>query len=172
MQSVALSRGIVTPRYGYETVQVGEHSFEIYALDEVYAGGGLLLHQVDDDILWLSDVASNEVVPDLLRGNLDLRRQTLDWLQEQFAEVELMVPGHGSAQSSPFVMLEQNLRYLDSLQNAVMRAYSVGLNLAETLAQVSLPAWREWHLYDQYHQANVTAFYQNLEQSRDQTTTQ
>lgn len=146
----------------YETLLVGEHTFEIYNLGEVYAGGGLMVHQVDDDILWLSDLASNQVIPDLSGADLDLRRQALDWVQEHFAEVELMVPGHGSAQSSPFLMLEQNLRYLDNVSEAVHRAVASGLSLSDTLQQVTLAAWSEWHLYDQRHQANVTLLYRRL----------
>jgi len=154
------------PTHAYATLSVGEHTFEIYNLGGVYAGGGLMVHQVDDDILWLSDLASNRVIPDLLGSDLDLRRQALDWVQEHFAEVELMVPGHGSAQSSPFLMLEQNLRYLDALQEGVSGALDAELSLSETVAQVTLPAWSEWHLYEQ-HQANVSAFYQQLKQAED-----
>ncbi len=165
-QAVAISHRIAAPRQSYETLSVGEHTFEIYNLGEVYAGGGLMVHQVDDDILWLSDLASNQVIPDLSGADLDLRRQTLDWLQEHFAEVELMVPGHGSAQSSPFLMLEQNLRYLDNLDEAVHRALASGLSLSETLPQATLAAWSEWHLYDQHHQANVTVLYQRLKKAQ------
>ncbi|MDQ7016034.1 MAG: MBL fold metallo-hydrolase [Gammaproteobacteria bacterium] len=164
LRPVSVSKRIVTPRYGYETLLVGEHSFEMYSL----AGAALMLYQVDDDILWLSDLASNQVVPDLSQSDLDLRRQTLEWLQEHFAEVELMVPGHGSAQSSPFVMLEQNVRYLDGLNVEVKRGFDLGLSLAEILAQVTLLAWSEWHLYEQHHQANVRAFYQSLTKSAAQ----
>jgi len=81
-----------------------------------------VVNQVEDRIVWISDLAFNQRTTFMADGSSQQVVEAIDWLLEQFADARLMVPGHGSAQSAPFPMVTNTRNYMVRLRTIMARA--------------------------------------------------
>ena len=151
------------PLYARMTLEVGNRRFDIYNVGAHHSYGDLVIHQRPDDILWIADLAFNQRVTYMGDGDSALALRGEQWLLEQFPDVRLMVPGHGSAQTRPFPMVARTHAYIRRLRQTMARAIEQGIGLRRAVNQADFPDWKDVPLYDLNHRANANFVYREME---------
>jgi glyoxylase-like metal-dependent hydrolase (beta-lactamase superfamily II) len=150
--------------YSHYDFALGGKHFAVYNADHHHSFGDLVVHQADDGILWVSDLAFNNRTTFMGDGHSKNALAAIDWMRGAFKDIKLMVPGHGSAQTAPFPMVEKTWNYVQRLRTDMGKAVEHGVDLA---AAVSASDFKEWHgsrLYEENHKKNANFVYQEMEQ--------
>lgn len=155
---------VTQPPYEAYHFSLGGRKFAAYNTGRHHSDGDLLVHQVDEDIVWASDLVFNQRVTFIGEGDSKQALAGLDWLEKHFSDAALMVPGHGSAQTAPFPMLEQTRSYIDRLRKIMIQAIEEDVDLSDALDRSDLEDWRKVRLYEVNHRANGSFIYRELEQ--------
>jgi glyoxylase-like metal-dependent hydrolase (beta-lactamase superfamily II) len=156
---------IFVPEARFTNLQItlGDRRFDIYNAGQHHSHGDLVVHQIDDGYLWVSDLAFNQRVTYLGDGNVDQLLEGQQWLREHFSDARLMIPGHGSAQTPPFPMLSQTRRYVEQLRSLMKEKVQAGVSLQQAVEQADMPAWSDVPLYEENQGANAAFLYRQLE---------
>ncbi|KPJ87197.1 MAG: hypothetical protein AMJ53_18525 [Gammaproteobacteria bacterium SG8_11] len=131
-------------RFSKQTVTIGGKTFDIYNVGEHHSYGDLIVHKVEDELVWISDLGFNQRTTYMGDGHSKQAIEAQTWLLKYFANAKLMVPGHGSAQTAPFPMVEKTKAYITDLRT----------KMAE---------WKNTRLYDVNHRANANFVYREME---------
>lgn len=150
--------------YSKRTIGLGGRTFDIYNVSDHHSFGDLVVHQQEDGIVWISDLAFNQRVTYMGDGNSKRAVEAQDWLLRKFAGARLMVPGHGSAQRPPFPMVRKTRDYMKRLRAFTAKAIQDGWSLQEAVDQVDFPEWRKVRLYELNHRPNANFVYLEMEQ--------
>lgn len=153
--------GDLYSRYAFT---LGGKTFAVYNADRHHSFGDLVVHQVEDRVLWISDLAFNNRLTFIGDGNSKNALAVIDWARGRFSDVRLMVPGHGSAQTPPFPMVDKTYRYLHRLRAAMRKAVEEGQDLASAVAGSDFGDWRGTRLYQENHKRNAAFVYVEMEQ--------
>jgi len=151
--------------YSKRRLEVGDKSFDVYNVGGHHSHGDLVIHQVEDEIVWISDLAFNQRVTFMGDGDIELALKGQDWLREHFADVKLMIPGHGSAQTPPFPMVDKTHAYMTKLRDEMRQAVKNGVSLYEAVQQTHFPEWQDVRLYEENHRSNANFAYRQMEQA-------
>jgi glyoxylase-like metal-dependent hydrolase (beta-lactamase superfamily II) len=146
------------------TVRLGSKTFHIYDVGHHHSHGDLILHQVEDGILWVSDLAFNGRVTYIGDGRLREILTMQDWALRTFPDIRLMVPGHGAPQTPPFAMVALTGAYVEALTAKMRAALDQGKGLQEAVAESDLPEFAQVPLYDLNHRINANYIYRVLEE--------
>ena len=152
------------PRFGSHRIALGDQLIDIYNTGRHHSYGDLVVHQVGDDILWISDLAFNQRTTYLGDGDSRQILEAQDWLMNRFGEAKLMVPGHGSAQRPPFPMVVKTHRYVERLRETMRAAVENDTSLMDAVDQADFPDWRDTRLYESNQRANANFVYREMEQ--------
>jgi glyoxylase-like metal-dependent hydrolase (beta-lactamase superfamily II) len=152
------------PRFGSHRIVLGDQLIDIYNTGRHHSYGDLVVHQVRDNILWISDLAFNQRTTFLGDGDSRQILEAQDWLMNRFGDAKLMVPGHGSAQRPPFPMVEKTHRYVERLRESMRAAVENDIPLMDAVDQADFPDWRDIRLYDSNQRANANFIYREMEQ--------
>jgi glyoxylase-like metal-dependent hydrolase (beta-lactamase superfamily II) len=144
--------------------ELGGKYFEVFNTGTHHSDGDLLVYQADDGIVWASDLVFNQRVTFIGDGNSEQALAGLKWLDTYFDKAVLMVPGHGSAQTPPFPMVERTQDYIERLRAVMTQAIENDVDLSDALDQAEFDDWREVRLYNENHRANGSFIYRELEQ--------
>mgnify|MGYP001144187230 CR=1 FL=1 len=156
---------ISQPLYDKYPLKVGGTTFDIYNVGAHHSKGDLVIHQVDQNILWISDLAFNQRVTFMGDGDSKLAIQGQDWLLKNFADAKLMVPGHGSAQTPPFPMVKKTRAYMQRMREFMANAVDEGMGLQEAVDKAEFEDWKDVRLYDVNQRANANFVYREMEQA-------
>ncbi len=80
--------------YSKESLKTGGKTFDIYNTGSHHSFGDLVIHQLDENIVWVSDLAFHNRVTFMADGNSEKAIDAQSWLLTTFANAKLMVPGH------------------------------------------------------------------------------
>ena len=160
---VTPDRPVGGERFDALRIESGGRRFDIYNAGRHHSFGDLVVHQVDDGILWISDLAFNQRTTFMGDGHSQQVLEAQDWLARSFPRAKLMIPGHGSAQTPPFPMLARTHDYVQRLREALTRAIDDDLSLDEAVDAADFPDWRNVRLYAINHRANANFVYRELE---------
>jgi glyoxylase-like metal-dependent hydrolase (beta-lactamase superfamily II) len=160
---VTPDRYVPAQRFDRLRIELGGKTFDIYNSGQHHSSGDLVVHQVDDGILWVSDLAFNQRVTYLGDGHSEQIIEGLRWLQEYFADIQLMVPGHGSAQSPPFPMIKLTRDYIQQLRKLMQQQLEAGASLMDAMRHAEMPQWRDLPLYEENQRANASYLYREME---------
>jgi hypothetical protein len=75
-----------------------------------------------------------------------------------------MIPGHGSAQTTPFPMVEKTYSYIKRLRDEMRTAVEAGQDLESAVRQSDFADWHEIPLYHENHKKNANFIYREMEQ--------
>jgi len=150
--------------YSHYDFALGGKHFAVYNADHHHSFGDLVVHQVDDEILWVSDLAFNNRTTFMGDGHSKNALAAIDWMRGAFKDVKLMVPGHGSAQTAPFPMVEKTYKYVQRLRTDMGNAVERGSDLAAAVAGSDFKEWHGTRLYEENHKKNANFVYQEMEQ--------
>lgn len=161
----AVGPDLVVPaqRFGRLRLELGGRTFDVYNSGRHHSHGDLVVHQVEDGILWVSDLAFNQRVTYIGDGHSTEMLAAHDWLRETFSGIRLMVPGHGSAQRPPFPMLASTRAYIEGLRARMRQQLDAGASLQDAVDAAALPGWAQVPLYGENHRANASFIYRELE---------
>ncbi len=152
------------PRFSKVTLHLGGRDFDIYNVGQHHSYGDLVVHQVQDGIVWIGDLAFNNRVTFMADGHSKQALEGQEWLLEHFKDAKLMVPGHGSAQTPPFPMVQKTHDYIVRLRKAMAKAIEDDVDLQDAIEQNDFPDWQHVRLYDLNHGKNLDFVYRELEQ--------
>jgi hypothetical protein len=82
-----------------------------------------------------------------------------------FPDAGLMVPGHGSAQTRPFPMVERTRRYVQRMREAMREAVADGVSLLDATQQTEFDDWKDTRLYEANQRANAGFVYREMEEA-------
>lgn len=150
-------------RFAKRRIQLGDKTFDIYNVGQHHSHGDLVVHQVESDIVWISDLAFNQRVTFMGDGHSQQALEGQDWLLEQFGDARLMVPGHGSAQTPPFPMVSKTHRYIERMRELMQQQLESGASLMDAVEQADMPAWQGVPLYEENQRANASFIYREME---------
>ncbi|MCB1734453.1 MAG: MBL fold metallo-hydrolase [Gammaproteobacteria bacterium] len=145
------------------TFSLGGRTFDVYNTGAHHSYGDLVIHQVEDNIVWISDLAFNNRVTFMSDGSSKAAIAAQKWVLEKFADARLMIPGHGSAQTKPFPMVSWTLRYMQTLRDRTRAALDDGVDLQDAVDSIEFDDWKKVRLYGLNHRANVGFVYREME---------
>lgn len=146
------------------TLKLGGKTFDIFDVGRHHSHGDLVVHQVEDKVLWVSDLAFNGRVTYIGDGHIGEIAPMQAWVRKHFPDVRLMVPGHGAPQTAPFPMLDYTGNYVRALTERMKALQGQGLGLQESVAQAGLPEYSREPLYELNHWINANHVYRVVEE--------
>lgn len=146
------------------TIKLGGKTFHVYDTGFHHSHGDLVLHQEDDKILWISDLAFNGRVTYIGDGHIEEIHEMQAWVKKQFPDVALMVPGHGAPQTAPFSMMNFTGNYVKALTEKMRAAIKAGKSLQDAVAEAGLPEYAHAPLYELNHWINANHVYRVIEE--------
>ena len=151
-------------RFSKYTVTLGGKTFAIYNTGQHHSFGDLVVHQVEDQTLWISDLAFNNRATFMGDGHSGELLEAMDWLRHGFPDTRLMIPGHGSAQTPPFPMVEKTFNYVKRLRDEMRSAVKAGQDLETAVRLSDFSDWHDAPLYHENHKKNANFIYLEMEQ--------
>ncbi|MFO7593171.1 MAG: MBL fold metallo-hydrolase [Pseudomonadota bacterium] len=149
--------------FSRQRFSLGGKAFVVYNSGMHHSHGDLVLQQLPQKILWISDLAFNQRTTFMGDGHSKQALEGQDWLLENFADALLMVPGHGSAQTAPFSMVSRTRRYMQRLRDEMGEAVEEGIGLQQAVDASDFPEWHDTRLYELNHRANANFVYREME---------
>ncbi len=146
-------------------IELGDAVFEIYNTGRHHSHGDLVVHQLKQDVVWISDLAFNQRTTFLGDGHSQQILIAQDWLLDKFSKANLMVPGHGSAQTAPFPMVGKTRDYVQRLRDAMAKAVDQGVDMYDAVQGVEFSDWKGTYLYEENQRANANFIYREMEQA-------
>ncbi|MGB5281875.1 MAG: MBL fold metallo-hydrolase [Arenicellales bacterium] len=146
-------------------IELGDAVFEIYNTGRHHSHGDLVVHQLKQDVVWISDLAFNQRTTFLGDGHSQQILIAQDWLLDNFSKANLMVPGHGSAQTAPFPMVGKTRDYVQRLRDAMAKAVDEGVDMYDAVQGVEFSDWKGTYLYEENQRANANFIYREMEQA-------
>lgn len=145
-------------------IEIGGVTFAIYNVGAHHSFGDLVVHQVEDNIVWVSDLAFNGRTTFIGDGDSKQALASIDWLASTFPDARLMVPGHGSAQTAPFPMVQKTRSYIERLRAHMAQAIENDVELQDAVEQALFEDWADTRLYGANQPANASFIYRELEE--------
>ncbi len=150
--------------YSHHDFTLGGKTFTVFNADHHHSFGDLVVHQVEDQILWISDLAFNNRSTFMGDGHSGAALEAMDWMRKTFPETRLMIPGHGSAQTPPFPMVEKTYSYIKRLRDEMRAAVESGQDLESAVRLSDFADWHAIPLYHENHKKNANFIYREMEQ--------
>jgi len=147
-----------------QTINTGGKTFDIYNTGDHHSFGDLIIHQREENIVWISDLAFNNRVTFMADGHSKQVIAEQNWLLKTFATATYMIPGHGSVQTAPFPMVSKTQSYIQRLRDAVSNAINNDIELQETINMTEFDDWKNIYLYNLNHKKNIDFVYRELEE--------
>lgn len=151
--------------FAKKRIQLGSETIDIYNTGRHHSYGDLVVHQVEQQVMWISDLAFNQRTTYMGDGHSDQILKAHDWLNDNFKDVQIMVPGHGSAQTKPFPMVAKTREYVTRMRTAMHRAVEEGVGMLDAVQNVEFKDWKDVPLYEENQRANANFVYREMEQA-------
>jgi len=154
---------ILVPAGGKLLLDLGGRQVEIHDFGFAQTGGDLFVWEPQSKTLWAGNpvIAAKPALPWLLDGKLVQTLATLQKVYDFLPADATIVPGHGVPMGREG--LRWHLDYLAAVQAGVKSALARGLSLEQTVAELQLPEFRGYALFDWVHPGlNVPAAYKDL----------
>ena len=154
---------VLVPTGGKLSVDLGGKTVEIIDFGFAQTGGDLFVWEPQSKVMWAGNpiIASKPALPWLLDGHLVETLATLRKVYEFLPPDAKVVPGHGIPIGRED--LRWHIDYLAEVQKQVQAAIDQKLTLEQTVAQVKMPEYRGYVLFDWVHPSlNVPAAYKDL----------
>jgi len=151
--------------FANERIRLGQEVIDIYNTGKHHSYGDLVLHQVNQNILWISDLAFNQRTTYMGDGDSAQILKAQEWLLQTFQHASLMVPGHGSAQTPPFPMVTNTHDYVTRMRNAMRQAVDDDISMLDAVQDIEFEDWQAIHLYEMNQKANANFVYREMEKA-------
>jgi glyoxylase-like metal-dependent hydrolase (beta-lactamase superfamily II) len=162
-QISARTGDVLVPPGGKLSIDLGGKTVEIIDFGFAQTGGDLFVWEPQSKVMWTGNpiIANKPALPWLLDGHLVETLATLRKVYEFLPSDAKVVPGHGIPIGRE--ELRWHIDYLAEVQKQVQAAIDQRLTLEQTVAQVKMPEYRGYVLFDWVHPSlNVPAAYKDL----------
>jgi len=156
---------ISTGPFNSKRITLGDEIVDIYDTGQHHSYGDLVVHQVNQKILWISDLAFNQRTTYMGDGHSAQILDAQQWLIDSFPDTRLMVPGHGSAQTAPFSMISKTRDYVSRMRDVMKQAVEDGTGMFDAVQEVEFDDWKGVPLYDANQKANANFVYREMEKA-------
>ncbi|WP_455221199.1 MBL fold metallo-hydrolase [Kaarinaea lacus] len=146
-------------------ITVGKEVIDIYNTGRHHSYGDLVVHQVNQNVLWISDLAFNQRTTYMGDGHSEQILAAQEWLLKNFKDIQLMVPGHGSVQTAPFPMVAKTRGYVTRMRKAMKEAVENGVSMLDAVQSVEFEDWKNIPLYEENQRANANFVYREMEKA-------
>ena len=154
-----------TEPFAKKRIRLGDEVIDIYNTGNHHSYGDLVVHQPGQKILWVSDLVFNQRTTYLGDGDSAQILKAQDWLLQTFPDTRLMVPGHGSAQTAPFPMVEKTRNYVSRMRNEMHQAVDDGVSMLDAVEAVEFEDWQNVPLYENNQRTNANFVYREMEKA-------
>ena len=154
---------IDVPVYEKYELKLGDYSFDIYNVGAQHSYGDLIVHDRNQDAVWVSDLVFNNRVTFMEDGHSKLAVEGQEWLLKNFSGVKLMIPGHGSAQTAPFPMVTKTMNYVKRMRAYMAKAIDEGVELQDAVDANVFDDWKDVRLYELNQRPNSNFIYREME---------
>lgn len=144
-------------------LKFGDRTIHIYNVGQHHSYGDLVVHFKEDDVLWISDLAFNQRTTFMGDGDSKQAIDAQSWILTRFENTKLMIPGHGSAQTSPYPMVTKTQSYMKRLRKMMLQAIAKDVGLMQAVKQAEFGDWKNSRLYELNHRTNANFVYRELE---------
>lgn len=154
---------LLVPPGGKLSVDLGGKTVDIMDFGFAQTGGDLWVWEPQSKVMWTGNaiIAVKPALPWLLDGHLVETLATLRKVYEFLPPDARVVPGHGVPIGRED--LRWHIDYLAEVQKQVQSAVDRRLTLEQTVAQVKMPEYRGYVLFDWLHPVmNVPAAFKDL----------
>jgi len=151
--------------FAKKRIRLGQQVIDIYNTGKHHSYGDLVVHQLKQNILWISDLAFNQRTTYMGDGDSAQILKAQDWLLQTFPHARLMVPGHGSAQTRPFPMVAKTRDYVSRMRNVMQQAVDDGIDMLDAVQGVEFEDWQDVRLYEMNQRANANFVYREMEKA-------
>lgn len=163
----ARAADLLVPAGGKLVLDLGGRQVEIMDFGFAQTGGDLFVWDAQSRTMWAGNpvIAAKPALPWLLDGHLVATLETLQRVYDFLPADATLIPGHGLPMKRED--LRWHLDYLGAIRQGVQHALDQGLSLEQTVAQLKMPEFRGYVLFDWVHPAlNVPAAYKDLSAKR------
>ena len=151
--------------YNRTRISLADQHFDIYNTGSHHSFGDLIVHQVEENFVWISDLAFNNRTTFMADGHSQAAINTQSWLLETFKDARLMLPGHGSAQTANFPMVTKTQQYMQRLRDEMSQAIENDIELQDAMDSSKFSEWQDVPLYQLNHKKNIDFVYREMEQA-------
>ncbi len=151
-------------RFSKRRFAIGGKTFDVYNAGPHHSYGDLVVHQVEDGVVWISDLAFNGRVTFMEDGHSQAAIEGQEWLLENFGDARLMVPGHGSAQTPDFPMVTSTRDYMQRLRDEMGAAVENDVGIQRAVDEGDFDDWKQVRMYGLNHRPNLNFVYREMEQ--------
>ncbi len=154
---------VLIPKGGALQLDLGGRTVEIRDFGFAQTGGDLWVWVPDAKVLFAGNpvIAERPALPWLLDGHVQDSLDTLIKVRDFLPTDARIVPGHGRVITK--AELDWPIGYLSALRDQVKGAIARGATLEQTVAQVALPEYQGYMLFDWIHkQINIGAAYKEF----------
>lgn len=158
---------ILVPNGGKLVLDLGGRQVELHDFGFAQTGGDLFVWDPQSRTMWAGNpvIAAKPALPWLLDGKLVQTLATLQKVHDFLPADATIVPGHGVPMARDD--LRWHLDYLRAVQAGVKDALARGMSLEQTVAELKLPEFRGYQLFDWVHPGlNVPAAYKDMAGAR------
>ena len=143
-----------------KVLDIGGKKVEIIHVNhKAHTASDLYVYIPSKKIVFVGDIVFNDRIPSIRDGSLQGWIDTLDAIR--VLDTRYIVGGHGSLVDKS--ALDMTYNYLTQLQAEVSEHLENGVDIAEILNIVTMPAFKDVKLYDVMHRQNVEIAYRMLE---------
>lgn len=160
---IARTADIVVDDGDVKTFDLGNKKVQIIHMGYAQTEGDLFVWVPGSKVFWTGNpvVAQPPALPWLLDGKHEEVLATLKKVRKFLPEDAIVVPGHGVPMQPKDIDFE--IRYLESLHQAVKNAVEQGMTVEETQKTITLPDFQGYSLFDWVHSGvNVPNTYKDL----------
>lgn len=150
--------------YSKTRISLGDNYFDIYNTGSHHSFGDLIVHQVKENFVWISDLAFNNRTTFMADGHSEAAIAAQTWLLDTFKTARLMIPGHGSTQTPDFPMVKKTRDYMQRLRDQMAKAVNDDVELQDAVDSSEFPDWKDVPLYQLNHKKNVDFVYREMEE--------
>ena len=151
-------------KYSKTRISLGDNHFDIYNTGSHHSFGDLIVHQVKENFVWISDLAFNNRTTYMADGHSKDGIEAQTWLLKTFKTARLMIPGHGSTQTPNFPMVSKTRSYMQRLRDKMAEAVNNDVELQDAMDSTEFTDWQNVPLYKLNHKKNIDFVYREMEE--------
>ena len=97
--------------------------------------------------------------------NLAEDNASIQAINSNVSDTDLIVPGHGSAQRPHFPLIAKTHDHVNRMRNTMQKTVEDGASMIDAVQAVEFEDWQEIPLYEMNQRANANFVYREMEEA-------
>ncbi|EDZ62167.1 MBL fold metallo-hydrolase [Sulfurimonas gotlandica] len=147
-----------------KTISIDAKEINIESVNKkAHTKSDLLIYIPEFSTIFVGDLVFNERIPSIRDGNLKNWIEALDKIKSM--DVKYIIGGHGKIVDKSSI--DATYKYLTQLVDKISLALENGIDIADTVNNVSMKDFKDFKMYGSLHRQNVEIAYRMLEWSSE-----